>query len=1070
MRKLTFLLACLLVASIGLVNAQSRTASGKVISAEDGQPVIGASISVKGASGVGTITNVDGYFTLNLPANSKTLVVSYIGMKSQEVEGKANMVIQLESSSSELDEMIVIAYGTAKRAQFVGSAATVDNKQLTARSTSNITNALQGAAPGVQVVNGSGQPGTSATIRIRGVGSINGGTTPLYVVDGAQYNTSALNLLDPHDIESMSILKDAAATAIYGARGANGVVLITTKKGAASGGTATVNVDAKWGNSSRAVPNYDVMSDPAMYYETLYKALYNSRAYAGNSASDSYAFADANIFSQTGAGYQVYTVPAGERFIGNNFKLNPKATLGYKQGDYYYTPDNWEDETLNRNNMRQEYNVQISGSNEKTNYFISGGFLDDPGLISGSGFKRYTLRSNIDSQIKSWLKAGANITYGYSDYQNPGYQTNWGSSANVFSNANLMAPIYPFYVRNADGSLKVDANGYNVYDTGNSTDFLRPGSAPKGNHAINLLIDQNHDYTDYVNSNFYLLFTPFSGFSFTARINPSIANDRSMSLSNPFYGSPSTEGSVTVSHQRYVTMNQQYIANYKKAFGLHNFEALVGFENYTLLLQSLSGSNDHLYDPFIGELSNAYGTDPASSRVSSNSEHYATAGFFGRLQYDYGSKYFFNATVRHEGSSRFAPEQRWGTFGSVGAAWMISREDFMDATNEWLQELKIKSSFGTQGNDQLRNYYAFRDLYNISYNSTTGQYNQVLNSKGNKDLKWESQQLFNVGAEFLLFKERLSGGVDYFSRLNSDMLFSIPMPPSVGYLNEPQNVGSVINSGVEAELNYKIIKNRNIEWSVYGNITFINAKIKKLPDYVQTLTIKGIQQNSSILKEGGSLNQIYLVQYAGVDPNTGASLYYTDPDNGDMTTTPNFADAKKADLGDASIDAYGGFGTNLDAYGFDFGAQFAYQIGGLAYDGTYQELMHTGKQSGRNWHYDILNAWTPDNTNTNIPRINTSDDIDQQNCDRFLVSTSYIGLNSLTLGYTLPSKLTKKLQINKLRFYVTGDNLALWSARKGFDPRQTQNSQASGLAISTSSGNYVYSQMRSISGGVSLTF
>jgi len=1067
MRKLLFLLACFFLAGIGMLNAQSTIASGRVVASESGEAVIGASIMVKGTA-LSTVTDANGHFAIKLSGDSRTLVVKFIGFKTVEVQGAANLTIQMESSSSELNEVMVVAYGTTTRAQFVGSAAVVDTKQIAARSVSNITNALQGAAAGVQVVNGSGQPGTSATIRIRGVGSINGGTAPLYVVDGAPYSADVLNLIDSHDVESMTILKDASATAIYGARGANGVVLITTKKGTGTG-ISTISVDSKWGNSSRAVPNYNVMTDPAMYYETVYKALYNSRIYSGVSASDAYAFADANILGQNGAGYQVYTVPTGERFIGTNFKLNPNATLGYLNNGYYYTPDNWENETLKTGNLRQEYNVQISGSQEKTNYYVSAGYLNDPGLVDGSGFKRYTLRANIDSQVKSWMKVGANMTYAYSDYQNPGYQSTWGSTGNVFSNANLMAPIYPFYVRNADGSIKVDANGYNVYDTGNNTGSLRPGSAPRGNNAINLKIDQNNDYTDYVNSNFYLTMTPIKGLSLTARVTPSVSNDRSQSLSNPFYGSTTTEGSVAVTHNRLITINQQYIANYKKTIGDQNIELLAGYESYALTSQNLSGSNDHLYDPFIAELSNAFGVDPASQRVHSYSEHYATTGLFGRAQYDYLSKYFFNATLRHEASSRFAPDKRWGTFGSVGAAWMVTKESFLESAT-WLNELKLKASYGTQGNDQLRNYYAYRDLYNISFNSSTGDFSAVLSGKGNANLKWESQHLFNVGGEFSVLKGLLKGSVEYFSRLNTDMLFSVPMPPSVGYASEPQNIGSVINHGVEVDLTSTIYKTRNIDLSVYGNITFLKGRIVKLPDYVKATTAKGIEQLSSILKEGGSLNEAYLVKYAGVDPNTGVSLYYTDPDHGDNTTTPNFADAKKSDLGDVSIDAYGGFGTNLVADGFDFGLQFAYQLGGKAYDGTYQELMHTGKQSGRNWSTDILNAWTPENPNTDIPRLSSSDDIDQKNCSRFLVSTSYLSLNAITLGYTLSSELTKKIQINKLRFFVTGDNLALFSARKGFDPRQTQNSFSSGLGVSTSTGNFVYSQMRSISGGVSITF
>jgi hypothetical protein len=411
---------------------------------------------------------------------------------------------------------------------------------------------------------------------------------------------------------------------------------------------------------------------------------------------------------------------------------------------------------------------------------------------------------------------------------------------------------------------------------------------------------------------------------------------------------------------------------------------------------------------------------------------------------------------------------RWGTFGSAGAAWLISKERFMRETTDWVDELKFKVSYGTQGNDQLRNYYAFRDLYNISYNSDTGEYTKVLSGKGNPNLKWEAQQLFNTELEFILFDKKFSGSVEYFSRLNSDMLFNVPMPPSVGYTSEPQNIGSVRNNGVKVDLNADIINTNNLKWSAYANITFVKSKILTLPEYTQATG--GIKGSSQIYREGGSLNQVWLVQYAGVDPETGEVLYYTDPESDDYTTTANFADAKQTDLGDASIDAYGGFGTTLDAYGFDLTAQFAYQLGGKAYDGTYQELMHTGRQSGRNWHIDILKAWTPENPNTDIPRINSADDHDQKGSDRWLTSTSYLSLNAVTFGYTVPKKITQKLKINKLRFYVAGDNLWLLSARKGFDPRQTQNTVAQGIGISTTSGNFVYSQMRVISGGISLTF
>jgi len=1048
--------------------AQTVQVSGIITGSDDGQPLPGVSVVVKGTI-QGTVSDVNGRYSISTPVDG-TLQFSFVGMTTLEVAVGNRQVIDVEmqADAQALEEVIVVAYGTTTRAQFVGSAKTVAGEKLAATATSNVTNALQGKAAGVQVVNSSGQPGTNASIRIRGVGSINAGITPLYVVDGAPYDASVMNMINPHDIESMTVLKDASATAIYGARGANGVVLITTKKGTGIG-KAVVNLEARWGNASRGVPNYNVMTDPAMYCETAYKALYNSQIYAGRSAAEAFAYADRNLFEQSGIGYQVYTIPVGHRLIGSNFKLNPNATLGYSDGDFYYTPDNWEKETLRSNNLRQEYNFSVQGGSSETQYFFSTGYLDNPGLVDGSGFERLTLRARLDNQAKKWLKVGANIVYGYSNYQNPGYQSSWGSTGNVFYTANTMAPIYPFYVRNADGSLKLDSRGWQVYDQGTTTNFIRPGSAPRGNHAVNLMLDDNYEKMDHFNGNAYITLTPVQGLSLTARISPESANIRSRYLSNPFYGSPSTEGYLEVAHDRLVTINQQYLANYKTTFAMdHKIEVLAGYEYSTLLMQRLQGVNDHLYSPFIGELNNAFGTRPANTAASSRSENFAIAGYLGRLQYDYSDRYFVNATIRYEGSSRFAPDKRWGTFGSIGAGWLITKESFMMGMLDWLDELKFKISYGTQGNDQVRNYYAYRDLWDISYNSSTGEYSKVLSGKGNPDLTWEAQKLFNIGFDFSVLNNRLKGTIEYFSRKSTDMLFNVPMPVTAGYASEPHNIGSLSNKGFELELDANIINTNDIKWSVYANATTVNTKILELPEY--TKATGGIKGNSQIYKEGGSLNQVWLVEYAGVDQATGEALYYVDPEEDDRSTTATYASAKQTDLGSITVKLYGGFGTTVEAYGFDLGASFAYQLGGKAYDGTYQELMHTGKQLGRNWCVDILDAWTPENPNSDIPRINWADDHDQKNSNRWLVSSNYLSLNNLTFGYTLPYKFSQKFQVSKLRVYATADNLFVWTARKGFDPRQTQNAFAAGVGISTSSGNFVYSQLKVISGGISITF
>ena len=452
-RKLMLLMTFLMI-GIGLVNAQVSKVTGTVTSEEDGLPVVGASVLVKGTT-VGTVTDIDGNFTINnVPSSAKTLVVSFIGLETQEVAIKPNVKVVLSSDSQALEEVMVVAYGTAKKSSFTGSAGTMNADKIATRSVSNITNAMSGQVAGVQMTSDNGQPGESAKIRIRGIGSMASSNDPLYVVDGVPYDGD-ISSINPSDIESLTVLKDAAANAIYGARGANGVVLITTKSG--QNGEARVTFDAKWGSNSRAVPNYDVISNPGEYYETMFKALYNSKAYAGASAADAYAYANNTLFDAKngGLGYQVYTVPKGENLIGTNFKLNPNATLGYSDGTYYYTPDDWYDEIFG-SSFRQEYNASVSGKSDKISYYASAGYLNDTGLIQNSAFKRYTGRGKVDYQAKKWLKIGTNLAYTYSDSQAPDNQTSddWSSSGNLFFIVNSIAPIYPMYVRNADGSIK----------------------------------------------------------------------------------------------------------------------------------------------------------------------------------------------------------------------------------------------------------------------------------------------------------------------------------------------------------------------------------------------------------------------------------------------------------------------------------------------------------------------------------------------------------------------------------------------------------------------------------------
>ena len=1056
-------LTCLFV-GIGLATAQTQKVTGVVISDEDGQPVIGATIRVAGTD-MGTITDVDGTFTLNnVPSSANTLIISFVGMQTQEVDIQPNVRVALKSDAELLDEVMVVAYGTAKKSAFTGSASTVKSEKIAERTVSNVTNAMAGQVAGVQITQSSGQPGSDANIRIRGIGSMSASNSPLYVVDGVPYD-GAISAINPADIESMTVLKDAAANAIYGARGANGVVLITTKKGAT--GAPQITVDAKWGSNKRGVPNYDVMTDPAMYYETAYRALFNSQYYYGKSAAEAYAYADRTLLDADngGLGYLVYTVPEGEKLIGTNFKLNPNATLGYSDGTYYYRPDDWYDEIFGKGNLRQEYNVTISGATEKMNYYVSAGYLNDNGIIANSGFERFAGRAKTDYQATKWLKVGTNIAYTYYNIKSPGGQTSadWGSTGNLFYISNLVAPIYPMYVRNADGSIKKDDMGLTVYDFGSgSTNFKRPTLL--GNPAGTLDLDDQNTYSDQLSTKWYATITPIEGLNITATLGANVLNQRANALQNPFYGGAvSVGGYVSVEHQRLFDINQQYMATYKTTFAdVHNFDILAGYESYSHKIQYLGGSNSMLYNPNIGELNNAINTPPS---VSSYTHEYATMGYLGRVQYDYDGKYFVSASYRRDASSRFHPDNRWGNFGSVGLAWLMSKENFMSGI-DWIDMLKLKASYGVQGNDNLGTssvyYYAYADQFTVS--NSNGNYAVAFAFKGNKDITWETSHAFNVGFDFETFDGRFNGTVEYFNRKTSDLLYNQPVPISFGYSSIPTNVGSIVNQGIELDFNGVLYKNRNVEWTANFNLTHYKNKITDLADDVRE---EGIKYSNAIYRIGGSLYNAYLPVYAGVNKENGLPQYYVDPDNGDYTLTTDYEQAQQSDLGSTLAKVYGGFGTAVNAYGFDLSVQLSYQLGGKVYDGTYEALMQSGDLMGQNWHKDILDAWTPEHTNTDVPRISTgADDVSSQRMSsRFLVSSDYLSINNITLGYTLPKQWTQKLGVSKLRLYVTGDNLAVLACRKGFDPRQLL-----GLGSSTGSGNFAYSALRTITGGITLNF
>ena len=993
-------------------------------------------------------------------------------MESQTVTIKPNLKVVLRTNSEMLDEVMVVAFGTAKKSAFTGSAKVVSSEKLEQSQVTSVTNALAGAVPGVTLTSNDGAPGSTSSIKIRGFSSINAGNDPLIIVDGAPYNSDQLTNLNPNDVESMTVLKDAASNALYGARGANGVIIITTKK-ANQKGEATVTFDAKWGANTRALQHYDVITDPGQYYEMHYGAMKNYYMNVmGMSDQAAWKEANKNLFgSNGGLGYNVYTVPQGQYLIGQNGKLNPNATLGnvvsYKGEEYLLMPDDWEN-IGTRTGLRQEYNFSVSAANDKSSFYVSLGYLGNEGITEGSDLKRLTARLKADYQAKPWMKIGGNMSYARFDSNSLGNNGSSSSTANIWAFTTQLAPIYPAYIRNADGSIKVDGNGFQMMDYGSGVNagMIRPWISDANPIMDNKLNTQNAE-GNAMTGNGFIDITPLPGLKVTLNGTFNLNETRFTYVYNPYYGQfDSTGGTVSKSHQRTYDYNLQQLISYTNSFGRNNFDILVGHEYYDYRLYYLGASKSNMFSQDNKELSGAVidGQAASSYKTRRNNE-----GFFGRLQYNYDERIFGSASIRRDASSRFAPDHRWGTFWSVGAAWLMNKESWFDLG--WVQELKLKASLGSQGNDNIGDY-RYTDVFNII--NSGGNIGTSFNSKGTEDITWETNTNFNVGAEFQLWN-RLTGSVEYYMRKTSDMLFAFSVAPSLGYSSYYDNVGNMVNSGVEIDLGVNIFNTRNFTWDVNLNISTLKNRITMLdPDKKNTTEYtaegkgyQGYTNGSFFIGEDLSMFTWRLKEYAGVSEN-GESMWYKNilDENENIIgreTTTDYSAADYYVTEETSIPkVYGGFGTTLKVYGVDFGINFTYQLGGKQYDGTYAQFMSspTGT-TGYNFHKDLLNSWTPENTGSDIPRFQLHDQYSAASSTRFLTNASYLNIQNINVGYTLPASWTKKLAINSLRLYMSAENVFYWSKRKGFDPRQSYDT--------TTNATY-YSPMRTISGGVTFQF
>ena len=1050
---------------LAYATAQNRQISGTVSDA-NGHPVAGATVIVDGTS-LGTTTNTAGEYTLSAPVNG-TLVVTFVGFEPQQlpIAGKTRINVTMKEDAQAIDDVIVVAFGTAKKEAFTGSAAVIKSDEIAKVQTSNVATALVGRVAGVQTSSTSGDLGKTPSIRVRGFGSINAGKEPLWIVDGMPYEGD-LNILNTNDIESMTVLKDAASNALYGARGANGVIMVTTKK--AKSGDAVVTIDAKWGVNSKALEEYDVITSPAQYYETHFKALYGYYAQT-NPAAKAYALASSGLTSNGtgGLGYNVYTVPEGQALIGTNGKLNPNATLGrkiiYNGQEYWLTPDDWIDEAY-QSAFRQEYNVNISGATERSSFYASLGYLDNTGIIKSSALERYTARLKADYQAKKWLKVGGNMSYAH--FSNSNGNSNEGSAsstANIFAFSAQMPPIYPVYIRDGSGRIMVDDNGYQMYDYGDkgNAGLTRP-PLPGANGLQTSWLNKKKAEGNAFSGSGFVDISLYKGLKLTVNGSTNIDETRTTYLNNQYYGQfAEAGGTISKYHTRDIAYNLQQILNYNETFGKHNVGLMVGHEYYQKKYYYLSGTKSKLFSYDNEELGGAV-VDGAGAH--SYIDDYNSEGYFMRAQYDYAGRYFVSGSYRRDASSRFHPDHRWGNFWSVGAAWLLNQENWFDAP--WVNMLKLKASYGSQGNDNI-GYYLYTDTYSIENNN--GEIAVLFGQKGNPNITWETNTNLNIGTEFGFWNNRLSGSVDFFNRKTSDMLFAFSVPSSLGYSSYYANVGDMVNRGVEVELNADLIRTKNVLWSFNLNLTHVKNEVTYLAPEHKSTTVEGYKgyiDGSYFVGEGLPLYTYYLRSYAGVDPETGASLWYKDVKGDDgkitRTKTSDYTSATRY-LHDSAIPSvYGGFSTSVSAYGVDFSISFNYQIGGKVYDSGYASFMSSpyGTTVGTNYHKDILKAWTPENKGSDIPRLQYGDQYTTSVSDRFLTDASYLNISNINVGYTLPSKITQKFGVQKLRVYLACDNVVYWSKRQGLDPRYS-------FTGATNFSNY--SPIRTISGGVTVQF
>ena len=1004
MKKLLLLLSA--VPMLSMSAYADQVVQGTVLSAEDGEPLIGATVMTPDSK-IGTTTDIDGKFTLTVPDGTKQLRFSYVGTDPINQSISPDMTVSLKETST-LKEVVVTGYGTVSKQAFTGASSAVNGATIEKSSNINLVKGLEGNVTGFTYNNSTSSPGTFGSVYVRGLGSLSSNSQPLYVVDGVPVASTAEgmdsdgnNLFDPMaaynpaDIESVTVLKDAAATAIYGSRAANGVIVITTKRGASS--KFKLDIDVRQGFSAMQ---------------------HNNMKYAD-------AKSTMNLFAR---GYSRYTELLGEPISFDEAYAEMQGM--YPDWDGKYSTD-WM-KLITRKGYFQDYNISFSGSTDKTNYYVSLGFLDSKGIVIGSSNKRYSGRVNLDTSWK-FFQAGINATYSYTLNNNFSQATTGSMSSPIVAAVSSMTPMDRAY--NPDGTYANIIN-YNPLALQDS----KVGDLDQTvnqTFTANPWLQVNLPFGFYVKTNFGVNLIDQRGYQYWS----AVTNPQGMDYNGL--------GQKYIS--RTSTLTWTNTIGWNKTFNdIHNFNVLLGQEMQRYEYnQDYYARNDF---PFATDGVRDMAATGSSLDSGYAQEQSRLASYFVDARYALMNRYFFSASYRRDGSSVFGANHRWGNFWSVGAKWRLTEEDFLRPVT-WLSNADLRVSYGTVGNQGLPSLYAARGFYNTGYN-----YNNLPGMLpyqiANDELTWETSRKFDVGFDFGIFN-RANLTFDFYNEDTADALYQVPISMTTGLTSVYKNVGKIRNTGIEVGLNGTVFTNEKVTVNAFANMSWNKNRIIKLADG----TVEGTY---SILEEGHSYRQFYMPEYAGVNPENGKALYYLN-ETGDEKTEV-YSEAAKRYVGSADPKVFGAFGVTARGWGFDLSVTFNYRAGNKVYN-TGHAFTGWGMSLMTPLQTVVDNSWTASNPNAMYPEYIYSDPYktSQGNySSRWLMDASYVRLSNISVGYTLPADLTRKALMEKVRFYVNLDNIATWTKKEfiGYNP----DTYANGVIA------WQYPAAFSFTGGVQVSF